>query len=561
MSYSFNHRVVAFAFRATELFIILGCAVVCDSQVGAIARSREQTVVHNLADESICWRAEGKGPLGGTTHTGQYWSDVIAIGEDEYTVHTVGGEPDRDIPHYYDMDVRFQNGDTYRLYPVKCPPPDVVNHHVGADHEPQGINPVLPTTNVGDARERERVQIEGSGYAAISSRARLLLDRMKRRACATPAEIAALEKRIDAEVMKPSYQLTSDIEAHAFANPQGGQDVNAQMFVDKIESMRADVLTELDRLKQKKCPPPVVTEFDRKLWHRLKTGARPGSEPVEKRFDPDNMPVEQRVEIGCVDRPSSEQLCSFAGFYVGGSIGVRGNKDSVTNENQVTFFGPDLRPDPAASSSNTGVYGNIALGYNSLVPLGSTMSGLVGGEIFIGAGSNSSTISGIPGTGGIAGPAVMANDSTNVRETWDAGIVGKVGPVVQIGNIPVYFAFDAGVGFLGSKLTANCTAAGACGVNGIPAQTLSVSKTLTGSLIGFEVGLPLASALGSSAPADNVIARVLRTANIRVQYLHGDYGHATGTAGNPAQIQLTLDQKITTNAVTFGINFPLSLGH
>jgi hypothetical protein len=323
---------------------------------------------------------------------------------------------------------------------------------------------------------------------------------------------------------------------------------DAQQRLAKLSKELGAVFGTFLRKKRCSLKPTVPTEFDKKLWQRLKTGHRPELEETQ----------ETRIEIGCRDKPISVELCSATGFYVGASIGVRGNKDGVTNENQVTFFGSDLRPDPTASGSNTGIYGNIDVGYNSVVPLGSTMSGLIGGEIFIGAGSNSSTISGIPGTGGIAGPAAMANDSTTVKESWDTGIVVKVGPVVQIGNTPVYFAFDAGVSILQAKLSANCTGAGACGVNGIPAQSLSVSKTLTGGLFGFEAGMPLASAFGTSMPADNATARVLRTANIRVQYLHGDYGHATGVVGNPAQIQLTMDQKVRTNSVTIGLDFPLS---
>ena len=70
--------------------------------------------------------------------------------------------------------------------------------------------------------------------------------------------------------------------------------------------------------------------------------------------------------------------------------------------------------------------------------------------------------------------------------------------------------------------------------------------------------MPLGAVLGSSATADNSITRVLRTANIRAQYLHGDFGHATATVGNPAQIQLTMDQKVTTNTFTIGVDIPLS---
>ena len=276
-------------------------------------------------------------------------------------------------------------------------------------------------------------------------------------------------------------------------------------------------------IEMRKCPPPAAADKE-----------------------------EERIEIGGLNQP-------WTGPYFGGSLGGRGTTDNVSNEGQVTFFLPDARPNPTASNSRTAFYGNVVVGYNSVVPLGGTAQKLLlGVEGFVGTGNNRSTMPGIPGTGGIATPAVAANDSTTVRETSDFGVLGRIGTFVPVGNSAVAVSFLGGVGFQRVSLDLNCTTAGACGTNGIPAQTLSTSKTMTGSLIGFEVGVPLASVLGATSSPGNAVERILRTANIRAQYLHGDFGHASATIGNPAQIQLTMDQKITSNTVTVGLVVPLS---
>ncbi len=116
-------------------------------------------------------------------------------------------------------------------------------------------------------------------------------------------------------------------------------------------------------------------------------------------------------------------------------------------------------------------------------------------------------------------------------------------------------AFDGGVGFQHVNLAINCTgAAGACGANGIPLQSLVTSSTLTGSLLGGEINTKLSAIL----PFSGLNLGFLNNATVGFQYLHGDYGNFTTTLGNPAQIQLTTSQKVTTDSAMARFTIPLA---
>jgi len=227
----------------------------------------------------------------------------------------------------------------------------------------------------------------------------------------------------------------------------------------------------------------------------------------------------------------------------------------VTNFGQLTgcppFCMPDFTPNPASTINSSGVVGGVSFGYNQqLRVIGLPL--LVGAEGFALFGSNSTSISGIPGTGGIAPPAVMANDNTTVRFGNEYGILGKIGMVVYPFHAPMLIAFNGGIGFQNVNTTLNCTATGACGSNGLGSSALTTSKTLTGSLVGAEVSMPLVN-----VPVLGMGASWLPGGTIGFQYLHGSFGNSTTTMGMPSQIQIAANQRVTTNNYMATLRIPI----
>lgn len=237
----------------------------------------------------------------------------------------------------------------------------------------------------------------------------------------------------------------------------------------------------------------------------------------------------------------------FGGFRYGANFGARGAwTNDLTNLGQFTFNSPDPRPNPTASLNSTSAYGGLFLQYGAELP----QDFYIGARAFWGYGNNSRTIEGIPGTGFIApNPAVRAMDSTKATETWNAGLTGMLGKEVQLGGNPFLFNMLGGVGLQQISLDLNCTAAGACGTNGIAPVTLSTAKTLPGFLVGAEIQTPLATFLPTLASYNAIV---------NFQYLHGDFGHLNATLGNPAQIQLDVSKRVTTDTLSVGFSLPLS---
>jgi len=263
--------------------------------------------------------------------------------------------------------------------------------------------------------------------------------------------------------------------------------------------------------------------------------------------------------IGTVDprNPST-----WTGVYMGGSIGSLGMTNTFTNAGQFSLCPPlpaicipDMTPGPTASASNSGVAGNFVVGYRHLLL---TESLTIGAEGFIGGGGGDIKFTGIPGTfgtpGGIAPAAGATGDSVTLTPGWNGGIVGQLGTTFRFGSVPIFIAFDAGVGFQHVNLAINCTGTmGACGANAIPLQTLTTSTTLVGSLVGGEID----TKLGAILPGGLNLS-FLNNANVGFQFFHADYGTFTTTLGNPAQIQLTTSQKVTTNSAMAKVTWPLA---
>jgi hypothetical protein len=151
----------------------------------------------------------------------------------------------------------------------------------------------------------------------------------------------------------------------------------------------------------------------------------------------------------------------------------------------------------------------------------------------------------------------MANDSTTVTLGSNVGILGKIGTVVDMGEISAWISFDGGASWQKIDTMFNCGPGGACFVNGLGTPTLETKKTVTGSLVGGEINVPVFSlpflqqALASAAP-------FLRGTTVGFQYLHFDGGHVTATRGTPSQIQITADQKVAYDS--FKARFALPLG-
>jgi hypothetical protein len=258
-----------------------------------------------------------------------------------------------------------------------------------------------------------------------------------------------------------------------------------------------------------------------------------------------------------------------AGIYFGGlqlsfDVGSMSGRMGVTNQQQFTLCNPqqftlctpDRTPNAAADLTSSSPRGGISLEYlfgGMNIP-GTNLPVLLGPKVLFGFGSSSSTISTIPGTfgdGGIATPAAAAHDSTTVRFGNSFGVLGEVGTILTVGNVPLYVAFDGGAGWQRTDLTFDCTVLGACGVNGIPAQSLTNSQTLSGSLLGGKVQAPLIALF----PAAN--GGLLSGSSIGFQYLHGDYGNVSTILGTPAQIQITANQHVTTDSFMGTVSFKL----
>jgi hypothetical protein len=269
----------------------------------------------------------------------------------------------------------------------------------------------------------------------------------------------------------------------------------------------------------------------------------------------------------CPGKPAPASAAAgiyFDGLQVSFDVGSMSGRMGITNQQQFTLCNPqqfalctpDRTPNAAADLTGSSIRGAVALEYlfwEMAIP-GTNLPLLFGPEVLVGFGSSSSTISTIPGTfgdGGIATPAAAAHDSTSVRFGNSFGVLGEVGTILTVGNVPLFVAFDGGVGWQRTDLTFNCTTLGACGTNGIPAQSLTNSQTLSGSLLGGKIKAPLIALF----PAAN--GGFLSGSSIGFQYLRGDYGNVGTTLGTPAQIQITANQHVTTDSFMGTLSVPL----
>jgi hypothetical protein len=265
--------------------------------------------------------------------------------------------------------------------------------------------------------------------------------------------------------------------------------------------------------------------------------------------------------------PGTSDFTWFGGLNFGVAVGSLSTSSTVTNKQQFSDCLPffvciaDPTPNPSAMVDSSAARGEVFLGYNA--PLVSNFGGtglplIVGGEGFLGFGSSSTTIPGIPGTGGIAPPSAMVHDSTTFKIDSTGGLLAKIGTVFDAGGMPFFITFDAGFGFARTQLMLNCGRFGACDINFIPTQTLATTNIVTGPLFGAEISLPLFSLPGVSqmfvqAPP------VLHRATIGFEYLYFDGGHVTTTMGMRSQLQITAEQDVSYHSFMAKLGIPLGM--
>jgi hypothetical protein len=262
--------------------------------------------------------------------------------------------------------------------------------------------------------------------------------------------------------------------------------------------------------------------------------------------------------IPCPDALKAQAF--FGGLNLNLGVGsLRGSND-VTNLQLFTLCPPaapctpDRTPNAAANLNSSNARGSVSLEY-----LFQPWQGMfIGIEGIYGFGSSTATIPTIPGTfgdGGIATPAAAAHDSTSVKFGNNFGLLGEVGGILTFGNMPFFVAAEGGIGWQRTELTFNCTTQGACGTNGIPAQSLTTAQTPSGSIYGGKVKFPLIAVVPSGWVGD-----WLSRSTIGFDYLHGDFGNVTTTLGTPTQFQVTANQHIKTDSFMGTLSVPLLPG-
>jgi outer membrane immunogenic protein len=231
--------------------------------------------------------------------------------------------------------------------------------------------------------------------------------------------------------------------------------------------------------------------------------------------------------------PLADVPGDWPGTYLGGGGGGRWTQCPDFNTVAMTSLGAvDRVGDDHQACASSGFRGSVMLGSNWQV----APRWLVGIEGDVGFGDSSGTITGIPGTANvIVPPGRAANDSVNMKETWDAGVRGRLGYLVT----PWVMVFaTGGVAWQRVEVTMNCTAAGTCGFNGIAPFAASDSKVLTGASVGGGIDVKLAGNWSA-----------------RGEYRYSDYGTWRTTLGTPATLALTTDIRMRTHTALFGLAY------
>jgi len=231
--------------------------------------------------------------------------------------------------------------------------------------------------------------------------------------------------------------------------------------------------------------------------------------------------------------PLADVPGDWPGTYLGGGGGGRWTQCPDFNTVAMTSLGAvDRVGDDRQACASSGFRGSVMLGSNWQV----APRWVVGVEGDVGFGDTSGTITGIPGAANvIVPPARGANDSVNMKETWDAGVRGRLGYLVT----PWVMVFaTGGVAWQRVEVTMNCTAGGTCGFNGIAPFAVTNSAVLTGASVGGGVDVKLAGNWSA-----------------RGEYRYSDYGTWRTTLGTPATLAVTTDIRMRTHTALFGLAY------
>ena len=244
--------------------------------------------------------------------------------------------------------------------------------------------PAPPTTAPGGApAPSEQQQVEEAAIqrqaesvgGTLSMYATAQLCGSKEEVAETKSTFEEASKKLDDMINKYSLRYDPDVHEATKAmidaqdkfkygpGTQKGVEAAEQNFRDSVKKAGDRIKSSLPTGKfdrPTKCPQQgavkpvtpkpakriVSTPYDRDLFYRLRRGER-------------RQPEEERQDIGCVDRPTSIQLCSFTGPFVGAQF-VGSSSRVGTSE----FFATTGVRTNDFDDSGSGFGGGLNFGYN-----------------------------------------------------------------------------------------------------------------------------------------------------------------------------------------------------
>jgi outer membrane immunogenic protein len=253
-------------------------------------------------------------------------------------------------------------------------------------------------------------------------------------------------------------------------------------------------------------------------------------------------------------------VLNWSGFYVGASIGARWEGANWTTTCLRPGVAGNICPGSVsdlptrvgfnnpANFNSTSLRGGLYGGYNWQFGL----AGLVGIEGDWAGGLNNSTNSPIPGADLPNSTGATGLDRASVKETWDAGIRGRLGylptrTLLLFGTAGVSWASLQASAFCGVANTAGWCAGGAPGFVG---TTSTISKIATGWTVGAGV-------------------EWMYTLHwlFRAEYRYTDYGRLSGIffpgingAGVPNGDAIAAGVKLHTHTALLGIAYKFGGG-
>jgi outer membrane immunogenic protein len=222
---------------------------------------------------------------------------------------------------------------------------------------------------------------------------------------------------------------------------------------------------------------------------------------------------------------------SWAGFYIGGDVGVRWSTARWTTNNFGAFL-PSAVDNPANLNS-TDFRGGGYIGYNWML----SPTWLVGLEADVGSGGSNVTHSPFPGVAVFPGlfPAGMGHDFVNARLGWDGSVRGRVGVLVS----PTWLLYGTG-GVAWQRISTSASCDGSPPSFCSPPGFASFSAT---TKAGWTLGAGAEAKLWSS----NWIGRV--------EYRYADFGSVTNNLPPAPIVGFNASVRVTTNTTLVGLAY------